>query len=91
LFLRSCGPISAPQKRPLHSRLFQQPPGDRFPDDWLAALIDARLDTSTLPDFAGLRVRFSPDPDTLPQVTVTLAPLSAYDSLAATSGKKAWA
>lgn len=55
----------------------------------LAALIDARLDAGTLPDLAELRTRFSPDPGALPEVTVTLAPLSAYDALTAASGKEA--
>jgi transposase InsO family protein len=49
----------------------------------LAALIDASLDAGTLPTLADLRDRFAPDPDALPQVTVTLTPLSAYDVLTA--------
>ena len=49
----------------------------------LAAMIDASLTAGTLPDLADLRVRFAPDPDALPQVTVTLTPLSAYDVLTA--------
>ena len=32
---------------------------------------------------ADLRARFAPDPEALPQVTVTLTPLSAYDVLTA--------
>lgn len=52
----------------------------------LAALIDASLDAGTLPTLADLRDRFAPDPDALPQVTVTLTPLSAYDVLTAAAG-----
>lgn len=55
----------------------------------LAALIEAQLDAGTLPELAGLRTRFSPDPGALPEVTATLAPLSACDALAAASGKQA--
>jgi hypothetical protein len=47
----------------------------------LAALIDASLDAGRLPDLATIRVRFQPDPTALPQVTVTLTPLTAYDVL----------
>ncbi len=47
----------------------------------LAALIDASLDAGDFPDLATLQVRFQPDPEALPQVTVTMAPLSAYDVL----------
>ena len=49
----------------------------------LAALIDASLDAGAIPVLADLRARFAPDPDALPQVTVTLTPLSAYDVLTA--------
>jgi hypothetical protein len=49
----------------------------------LAALIDASLDAGDLPDLADLRARFAPAPEALPQVTVTLTPLSAYDALMA--------
>jgi transposase InsO family protein len=49
----------------------------------LAALIDARLDAGLLPELAEIRERFKPDPDALPEVTVTMTPLSAYDALAA--------
>jgi len=49
----------------------------------LAALIDASLDAGAIPDLADLRARFAPDPEALPQVTVTLTPLSAYDVLTA--------
>jgi transposase InsO family protein len=47
----------------------------------LAALIDASLDAGELPDLATIQARFRPDPGALPQVTVTMAPLSAYDAL----------
>lgn len=49
----------------------------------LAAAIDARLDAGVMPDLAELRARFAPRPGALPEVTVTLAPLSAYDALTA--------
>ena len=49
----------------------------------LAALIDASLDAGDLPDLADLRARLAPAPEALPQVTVTLTPLSAYDVLTA--------
>ena len=55
----------------------------------LAALIDAVLDAGGLPDLADLRARVTPDPEALPQVTVTLTPLSAYDALTATAGATA--
>jgi hypothetical protein len=49
----------------------------------LAALIDVSLDAGAIPVLADLRARFAPDPEALPQVTVTLTPLSAYDILTA--------
>lgn len=49
----------------------------------LAAAIGAQLDAGVMPDLAELRARFAPDPEALPQVTVTLTPLSAYDVLTA--------
>jgi hypothetical protein len=49
----------------------------------LAALIDANLDAGAIPVLADLRARFAPDPEALPQVTVTMAPLSDYDVLTA--------
>lgn len=48
----------------------------------LAVAIDARLDAGVMPDFAELRARFAPPPGALPEVTVILTPLSAYDALA---------
>lgn len=55
----------------------------------LAALIDASLDAGAIPLLADLRARFAPDPEALPQVTVTLTPLSAYDVLTAASAEGA--
>ena len=55
----------------------------------LAALIDASLNAGSLPDLADLRARFAPDAGALPQVTVTLTPLSAYDVLTAASAEGA--
>ena len=49
----------------------------------LAAAIDAQLDAGVMPDLAELRARFAPRSGTLPEVTVALAPLSAYDALTA--------
>lgn len=53
----------------------------------LASLIDACLDAGALPDLAELRTRFAPDPEALPQVTVQMAPLSAYDALTTSCGE----
>jgi transposase InsO family protein len=47
----------------------------------LAAHIDARLDAGLMPDLAELCARIAPRPGALPEVTVTLTPLSAYDAL----------
>ena len=47
----------------------------------LADILAADLDAGRLPDMAALRRRFAPDPATLPEVVVTLAPLSTYDAL----------
>ena len=49
----------------------------------LAAVIDAELDAGVITDLAGLRARFTPAPQALPQVMVSLTPLSAYDVLTA--------
>jgi len=43
-------------------------------------MIDAGLDAGAMPVLADLRARFAPDPEALPQVTVTMAPLSGYDT-----------
>ncbi|MFP4270924.1 MAG: IS21 family transposase, partial [Alphaproteobacteria bacterium] len=55
----------------------------------LAAPIDANLDAGGLPALADLRARFAPAPESLPQVTVTLTPLSAYDVLTAADAEGA--
>ena len=49
----------------------------------LAAFIAAQLDAGLLPDLLELSARFTPAPQALPQVTVSLTPLSAYDALTA--------
>lgn len=56
---------------------------DRGCEADLAAVIAERLDAGTIPEMAELRARFAPDPGALPAVTVSLAPLSAYDALTA--------
>ena len=57
----------------------------------LAAVIAERLDAGALPDMAALRARFSPDPGALPEIIVSITPLSAYDALlgAASAGEAA--
>jgi transposase InsO family protein len=47
----------------------------------LADILETDLAADRLPDLAALRTRFAPDPATLPEVVVTLAPLSGYDVL----------
>ena len=47
----------------------------------LAAHIAERLDAGILPDLLELSARFTPAPQALPQVTVSLTPLSDYDAL----------
>lgn len=49
----------------------------------LAALIDEQLDAGDIPNLAAIRNRFQPDLAALPQVTVTMVPLSDYDVLTA--------
>jgi hypothetical protein len=49
----------------------------------LAERLTQDLDAGVLPDMKVLRGVFTPDPQTLPTVIVTYAPLSAYDELAA--------
>ena len=44
-------------------------------------LLAADLAASQLPDIAGLRARFAPDPAALPDVVVHLTPLIAYEAL----------
>ncbi len=47
----------------------------------LAAILATDIDGGRIPDMAALRRRFAPDPATLPEVVVTLAPLSIYNAL----------
>ncbi len=47
----------------------------------LADILSADIDAGRLPDMTMLRTRFAPDPATLPEVVVTLAPLAGYDVL----------
>ncbi len=47
----------------------------------LADILAADIDTGRVPDMTALRRRFAPDPATLPEVVVTLAPLSIYNVL----------
>lgn len=49
----------------------------------LAECIGADLDDGCLPDLATLQARFAPNPARLPEVTVDLVPLTAYDALLA--------
>jgi hypothetical protein len=55
---------------------------DRGCEAELAEAIQADLDAGLLPDIDRLRDRFKPDATAIPQVTVELTPLSAYDELA---------
>jgi hypothetical protein len=55
---------------------------DRTCEAELAEAIEADLDGGLLPDIDRLRDRFKPDATAIPQVTVELTPLSAYDELA---------
>lgn len=56
---------------------------DRACEGELAERLTQDLDAGVLPDMKVLRGVFVPDPQTLPTVIVTYAPLSAYDELAA--------
>lgn len=56
---------------------------DRGCEAELATLITGILAAGTLPDMAALRERFSPDPATLPNITVLISPLSDYNALLA--------
>ena len=47
----------------------------------LADILAADIDAGRVPDMTALRRRFAPDPATLPEVVVTLAPLSIYNVL----------
>jgi hypothetical protein len=55
----------------------------------LAHTIEADLDIGRLPNLDRLHERFKPDRATIPDVAVKLAPLSAYDELAAVCPPKA--
>ena len=56
---------------------------DRGCEAELAEAIDVELDAGRLPDLAILRERFGPNPASVPVITVTFVPLSAYDELVA--------
>ena len=56
---------------------------DRGCEAELATLIAELLAAGALPDMAALRERFSPDPATLPNITVLITPLSDYNALLA--------
>lgn len=47
----------------------------------LADVLAADLDARRLPDLTQLRARFSPDPASLPVVSVQLPSLAVYDTL----------
>lgn len=47
----------------------------------LADIIQSKLDEGSLPTIADMRARFAPNPDSVPQVNVTLGKLVDYDSL----------
>ena len=49
----------------------------------IGPLIAELLAVGTLPDMSALRERFSPDPATLPNITVLISPLSDYNTLLA--------
>jgi len=55
---------------------------ERACDAELAGAIAAELDEGGLPDLAVMRRRFAPSAAVLPEITVTLASLAAYDELA---------
>ncbi|MGO9135431.1 MAG: IS21 family transposase [Methylovirgula sp.] len=48
----------------------------------LAALLEAELEAGRLPDLAALRERFRPEAASIPDIAVSLTPLSVYDELA---------
>jgi hypothetical protein len=56
---------------------------DRACEAELALAIEADLAAGALPDLDRLRERFQPDRAMIPEVAVALAPLAAYDELAA--------
>jgi hypothetical protein len=74
--------------RQTFDRLLEQRPerpACRLMVDLLALAHDRNCEAepaaARLPDMATLRSRFAPDPAMLPDVTVTLLPLSAYQAL----------
>jgi hypothetical protein len=56
---------------------------DRACEAELAAAIDVEIDAGRLPELGTFRERFLPDVASIPDVAVTLMPLTAYDELAA--------
>lgn len=64
---------------------------DRGCEAELAGCLADRLASGLLPDLADLRIRFAPDPASVPHVTVELASLKSYESLlgAAVTGEAA--
>jgi hypothetical protein len=54
---------------------------DRGCEAELASILADDLAANQLPDMTALRERFAPNPATLPEVTVRLAPLSDYEEL----------
>lgn len=54
---------------------------DRPCEAELAELLAGDIAAESLPDIVALQARFAPDPATLPEVVVELAPLSFYDVL----------
>ena len=54
---------------------------DRGCEATLAVVLDRCIADDVLPDLADLRVRFAPDPASLPVITVQLAALASYDTL----------
>jgi hypothetical protein len=62
---------------------------DRACEAELAYAIEVDLDAGRLPDLDRLHERFKPDQAAIPDVAVRLAPLSAYDELAAVCPPKA--
>jgi hypothetical protein len=57
---------------------------DRCCEAELGAMLEQDIAEQRLPDLVAVRARFAPDPQSLPQVVVTLGSLSAYDSLIVT-------
>ena len=54
---------------------------DRACEAELAELLADDIAADRLPDMAALRAQFAPDPASLPDVVVELAPLTDYDVL----------